>query len=153
MAHQSCLPVLIFSQIPALQAYTCVTHWLLELKYANTQNQKQISLCICDIQEQKHWVWHTPPGRSRGRSYAKLKPLPEFTSMLHQKPEETQGCHDNNIITALFAVVKGQQEFRVIFIYRDLNTKQPEIQSLNRKMPSHRNTASSSRLKVSPVPH
>lgn len=40
--------------------------------------------------------------------------------MLHQQTEETQGCHDDHIVIALFAAVIGQQEFRVILIYRDL---------------------------------
>lgn len=36
--------------------------------------------------------------------------------MLHQEPEETQSCHDDHIIVALFAVVTGQQQFRVILV-------------------------------------
>lgn len=47
--------------------------------------------------------------------------------MLHQQTEQTQGCHDDHIIIALFAVVTGQQEFRVILIYRDLKNTQQRL--------------------------
>lgn len=61
--------------------------------------------------------------------------------MLHQQTEETQGCHDDHIIIALFAVLIGQQEFRVILIYGDLKHT-ADIQDKGLKMktaltPSH----------------
>lgn len=48
--------------------------------------------------------------------------------MLHQEPEETQSCHDDHIIIALFVVVTRQQEFRVILINRDLKRSKKEKQ-------------------------
>lgn len=42
--------------------------------------------------------------------------------MLHQQPEEAQGCHDDNIVVALFAGGTRQKQLRVIF--GDMNLKQ-----------------------------
>lgn len=57
--------------------------------------------------------------------------------MLHQQTEETQGCHDDHIVIALFAAVTGQQEFGVILIYRDLkHTTDTGGDGLNRRLRS-----------------
>lgn len=47
--------------------------------------------------------------------------------MLHQQAEESQGCHDNHIVVALFVVVIGQQEFWVILVYWDLKHTQQTL--------------------------
>lgn len=56
--------------------------------------------------------------------------------MFHQQTQETESCHDDHIVITLFAVVTGQQEFRVILVYWDLkHTTDIQIEGLNRELP------------------
>lgn len=54
-----------------------------------------------------------------------LKTLSQLPSMLYQQAQQTEGCHDNDIIAALFAALVVQEQLGIVFIYGHLMIKTP----------------------------
>ena len=59
----------------------------------------------------------TSPGSGGGGGEPQLQLLPQLSRMLHEKPQQSQRCHDDHVVIALLAAaLVAQQQLRVVLI-------------------------------------